>query len=59
MPKVDYKDLEDVTKLLDQIVKDYESAAFILKNPARKNKAKQLSKMIKDKYTQIKPEYEL
>lgn len=59
MPKVDYKDLEDVTKLLDQIVKDYESAAFILKNTARKNKAKQLSKMIKDKYTQIKPEYEL
>lgn len=53
MPKVDYKDLEEITKFLDKLklVKD-------LVGPANCKKAAELSKMIKDKYTEIKPEYE-
>lgn len=50
MPKVDYKDLEEITKLLDKL-----ASAKVNVDP---NKCKELSKMIKDKYTEIKPDYE-
>ena len=55
MPKVDYADLESVTKFLDRVV--------AIPDPFNKpNKiqmdAKKLSKMIKDKYTEIKPDYD-
>jgi hypothetical protein len=56
MPKVDYIDLESVTKFLDNIKPP--------KNPRIKTdmlvytNAVKLSKMIKDKYTEIKPDYE-
>lgn len=59
MPKVDYKDLEEITKFLDKIVKVFEFSGLSLKSTVTINKAKELSKMIKDKYTEIKPEYEL
>ena len=58
MPKVSYADLESVTKFLDKIVKDHEYSASSIRNTARRNKAKILSKMIKDKYTEIKPDYD-
>lgn len=51
MPKVDYADLESVTKFLDKFSK----RAF--GNPQGLEAAK-LSKMIKDKYTEIKPDYD-
>jgi hypothetical protein len=54
MPKVDYKDLEEITKFLDRVV--------AIPNQIKPNKieldAAKLSKMIKDKYTEIKPDYE-
>jgi len=50
MPKVDYADLESVTKFLDKLA----SAKYAV-DPA---KCKELSKMIKDKYTKIKPHYD-
>jgi hypothetical protein len=56
MPKVDYKNLEEITKFLDSIKPP--------KNPRIKTdmlvygNAVKLSKMIKDKYTEIKPDYE-
>lgn len=52
MPKVDYADLESVTKFLDKINKDLFAPIKI------RDKSKELSKMIKDKYTEIKPDYE-
>lgn len=48
--KVDYKDLEKVTKLLDKLKKMYSTKIA--------EDAESLSKMIKDKYTEIKPDYE-
>lgn len=54
MPKVDYADLESVTKFLDEL-SNPKKIYTIFK--ARKNALK-LSKMIKDKYTEIKPDYE-
>lgn len=56
--KVDYADLESVTKFLDKIVKAAEYSGLSIKGTANINKAKKLSKMIKDKYTKIKPDYE-
>lgn len=56
--KVDYADLESVTKFLDKILKKAS------KYPMTKNANKdfkqgiKLSKMIKDKYTEIKPHYD-
>jgi len=55
MPKVEYKDLEDITKFLDKISKRANSIKEAVSDTF---KAKQLSKMIKDKYTEIKPDYE-
>lgn len=55
MPKVDYADLESVTKFLDKISL---RAMSIREVNLRINKAKELSKMIKDKYTEIKPDYD-
>lgn len=55
MPKVNYADLESVTKFLDKISL---RAMSIREVNLRINKAKELSKMIKDKYTEIKPDYD-
>lgn len=53
--KVDYADLESVTKFLDTL----SSTPTTLKESIlRQTKAAKLSKMIKDKYTEIKPDYE-
>ena len=53
MPKVDYADLESVTKFLDKM------KLMPDKIGQKKNKkAHELSKMIKDKYTEIKPDYD-
>jgi hypothetical protein len=55
MPKVDYADLESVTKFLDRVV----AIPDPFNNPNKiQMDAKKLSKMIKDKYTEIKPDYE-
>jgi hypothetical protein len=51
MPKVDYADLESVTKFLDKLTKQNV-------NEGIKKISKELSKMIKDKYTEIKPDYD-
>jgi hypothetical protein len=59
MPKVNYADLESVTKFLDKL--SYELEIGIEPGIWSKKtilKAKELSKMIKDKYTEIKPDYE-
>lgn len=59
MPKVDYKDLEEITKFLDKL--SYELEIGIEPGIWSKKtilKAKELSKMIKDKYTEIKPDYD-
>jgi hypothetical protein len=59
MPKVDYADLESVTKFLDKL--SYELEIGIEPGIWSKktiSKAKELSKMIKDKYTEIKPDYD-
>lgn len=54
MLKVEHKDLEEITKFLDRVVN--------IPNQIKPNKieldAVKLSKMIKDKYTEIKPDYE-
>jgi hypothetical protein len=54
--KVEYTDLESVTKFLDNLpnLKTISKGNFI----KIVIKAKDLSKMIKDKYTEIKPDYE-
>ena len=57
MPKVDYKDLEEITKFLDK----YHKSEVKIKGNVTPltEEAYKLSKMIKNKYTEIKPEYEL
>ena len=56
MIKVKHKDLEEITKFLDKIAKkeDFSENSFIdvIKM------AEKLSKMIKENYTEIKPDYE-
>jgi len=59
MLKVTHADLESVTKFLDKLVKDAEYDAPSIRGHSRASNAKKLSKMIKDKYTEIKPDYEL
>lgn len=54
MLKVEHKDLENITKFLDKLPFISSLQASIKNNL----KAKQLSKMIKDKYTEIKPDYD-
>lgn len=51
--KVDYADLESVTNFLDKI-KWYPDKIGVTNS----KEATKLSKMIKDKYTEIKPDYE-
>jgi len=53
MPKVDYKDLEEITKFLDKL-----KLVKHLIGPNNYKKSVELSTMIKDKYTEIKPDYE-
>lgn len=53
MLKVNIQDLEEITKFLDRIA----NKEFYVKNPATSKDSKnaqKLSKMIKDKYTEIK-----
>lgn len=56
--KVDYADLESVTKYLDKILK--KASKYPLNKGGSKDfhEGIKLSKMIKDKYTEIKPDYE-
>jgi len=54
MYKVDTQDLEEITKFLDKI----NTPMTLVDYSKRKKKAQELSKMIKDKYTEIKPHYE-
>ena len=54
MLKVEHKDLEEVTKFLDTI----KFLSHRDKPNKTELKAQQLSKMIKDKYTEIKPDYD-
>lgn len=56
--KVEYKDLEKITKYLDKILK--KASKYPISKEAKKdfNEGIKLSKMIKDKYTEIKPDYE-
>lgn len=49
MLKVNIKDLEEITKFLDNLAKGVTVTS---------SKAKKLSQMIKDKYTEIKPDYD-
>lgn len=56
MPKVDYKDLEEITKFLDSI-KPPKNPRIKIDMLVYTNSIK-LSKMIKDKYTEIKPHYD-
>lgn len=58
MPKVDYKDLEEVTKFLDKISKVecyFKGTNELVKFQGT---SKALSQKIKDKYTEIKPDYD-
>ncbi len=57
MLKVEYKDLEEITKFLDNLVKKTKIKTA-LSTFVQRDKAEQLSKMIKDKYTEIKPDYD-
>jgi len=59
MYKVDTKDLEEVTKFLDKIVKLSKDVPLNTSGYKERQEAIKLSKMIKDKYTEIKPDYEL
>ena len=56
--KVDYKDLEKITKLLDKVCKLTNHPDNMKKHWDNAEKAGILSKMIKDKYTEIKPDYD-
>lgn len=56
--KVDYADLESVTKLLDKLIKNTEDLSLKTNENKDRKEAIRLSKMIKDKYTEIKPDYE-
>jgi len=58
MPKVDYADLESVTKFLDKIVKLSKDVPLNTRGSKERQEAIKLSKMIKDKYTEIKPDYD-
>ena len=58
MPKVDYADLESVTKLLDKLIKNTEKLSLKTNENKDRKEAIRLSKMIKDKYTEIKPDYD-
>jgi len=58
MPKVTYKHLEDVTKLLDKISRTTDHPSNKKKIWDNAEKAAKLSKTIKENYTEIKPHYE-
>lgn len=52
--KVEYKDLEEITKFLDKIYNDKTKLDYA----HSRTKARILSQKIKDKYTEIKPDYD-
>lgn len=59
MPKVDYKDLEKITKFLDEISRLKGPVITSISELEKFGKGSiKLSKMIKDKYTEIKPDYD-
>jgi len=59
MLKVEHKDLEEITKFLDKISRiSLITSSFGLKLEKDGKYAKHLSQKIKDKYTEIKPDYD-
>ena len=58
MYKVDTKDLEEITKFLDKINKKAITVSLTSEGNKELKRSIKLSKMIKDKYTEIKPDYE-
>jgi len=58
MLKVTHADLESVTKFLDKIVRLSKNIPINTQGWRERDTAIKLSKMIKDKYTEIKPDYE-
>jgi hypothetical protein len=58
MLKVTHQDLEEITKHLDSLVKSSSNAILTPLGISQRNKTIKLSKMIKDKYTEIKPDYD-
>jgi len=58
MLKVEHEDLESITKFLDKIIKKRSKYPINIEAEKDFNEATRLSKMIKDKYTEIKPDYE-
>lgn len=58
MPKVEYKDLEEITKFLDKLDAEYSGKRLPLRPSVKSILCKKLSKMIKDKYIEIKPDYD-
>lgn len=58
MPKVSYEDLESITKFLDKINKRAITLSLTSEGNKELKQSIKLSKMIKDKYTEIKPDYE-
>lgn len=58
MPKVSYKDLEKITDFLDKINKRAINLNLSSKANQELKESIKLSKLIKDKYTEIKPDYE-
>jgi len=56
--KVEYKDLEEIIKHLDSLVKSSSNAILTPLGISQRNKTIKLSQKIKDKYTEIKPDYE-
>lgn len=58
MLKVTRADLKSVTKFLDKIIRLSKNIPINTQGWEERNTAIKLSKMIKDKYTEIKPDYE-
>ena len=58
MLKVELQDLEEITKFLDKLEAEYTGYRKPLRPSVKANVCKKLSKMIKDKYTEIKPDYD-
>lgn len=56
--KVEYKDLEEITKYLDKILKKASKYPRSKESQKDFNDGLILSQKIKDKYTEIKPDYD-
>ncbi len=58
MYKVEEQDLIKIAKFLDRINKAAKTVKLTTTGEKNLKEAQELSKMIKDKYTQIKPQYD-